>query len=1160
MRRHGAHTKPQRSAAAWSSRTENMRGSEIDIYLSVKQNEYSTPNWERLLSIAVKENDIAGASSYLECVSDVNIVNEETGETILHMAVRMNYKDMVTLLLNHHTNPNAVNPSNETPLHYAARYNQDGCIVTKLIEAGAEVNAVDLSQYTPMDVAFRSKNLIARGILLEHGGSGYYSNPSNRRAYLRHELGISVKTVTEHKVSKEEATDGSSSVPLSSRSLVNNSASLSLDSMISPHYSESDAGIELQVISHDNVAVDLTTESNIDLELSKFAADSLSSIWDQLSENCNITTLRIRGWSPSVDEFALFVHLLSEKPQLNTLLLISVALTPEHCRILARWIASDPYLQSLTLENNQIQGAGFSLLWKALYNNTNLKSLSLDRNPISDEGLFQALKLDQVAVHLKELRLVATMLTSCSALKLALLISQCPVCERLDITDNVMTDNGMHVLIGKLTDCKSKLSSILYSRAFICDDETIKLIQRFCAKNQRHWEKERPASAAPKQLRSSFIARNANYQNKYIYIYKLLGSKSDVPVRILVPSRFDELLVSAQTKLGFPSIVKALFTFKGIRVRDVASLENIENVIASTVENPPLITCYHLEEMCRKSSNSSNPELPDLQYIEEQKRRLELNKKLRVRTGKDMNSEVATITVELQTGVSETTKTIQVPELDKMDKEGRFYEKLDLMWRSVWERIYDAFDYKYRDLRLHTEDGHVISDILDLEKNMFLVARPTGPGIQEPQSPRKFIEPNTSPIQMGRTQWITIKIFPNPSCKGNYTPASVKVLLIPYIQREKKKAHNSDEDESEEKNQDGVDQDENNEDEQDSGDDSEDDSEDEDGKGNEHIMDKERLRESKIRKLAQKLHKENLIRLRIAFGMAPKAKVFLFTQKGEKVRDCSYLEERQVYCIAKDEQALIEQEKSKAKARKRLIKRTISILVKPFKPPKGIVKKDAKGKQTVDYLYLNEAVVVLQSSWEDTLALCAHKLRCPFPVNRLFLSKTVEILVKWIVQDGARIPEIKLLEAGFEFLNVKQLKEMERRYYILATQHYKIQHPKLLELIATDGSEYQSKVDIPVPKPKYITCVTFRMDGNFSPQVIIALFDNSRKQVVISFSLILHRFQTCCSVIPFPCAFFPTQNSARTSSLGRHEKDATDGSATCRSHKSIHSNDNFDRF
>ena len=80
-----------------------------------------------------------------------NLFNNDN-YTALMLASKLNYYDIVELLLKNDVNPNVVNDKDETALHLATREGHDD-IVYLLLKNGADVNCLDKSSKTPIEYA-----------------------------------------------------------------------------------------------------------------------------------------------------------------------------------------------------------------------------------------------------------------------------------------------------------------------------------------------------------------------------------------------------------------------------------------------------------------------------------------------------------------------------------------------------------------------------------------------------------------------------------------------------------------------------------------------------------------------------------------------------------------------------------------------------------------------------------------------------------------------------------------------------------------------------------------------------------------------------------------------------------------------------------------------
>jgi len=113
-------------------------------------------------------NDVGKIENQIEKGFGINL-KYEGGNTPLHLAVMLGYKDLVVKLLNTKINVDVKNDLGHTPLHIAAACGRL-IIAEKLIEKGANIYAVDNLQHrTPLHmVAFykiyleKLKNIISK--------------------------------------------------------------------------------------------------------------------------------------------------------------------------------------------------------------------------------------------------------------------------------------------------------------------------------------------------------------------------------------------------------------------------------------------------------------------------------------------------------------------------------------------------------------------------------------------------------------------------------------------------------------------------------------------------------------------------------------------------------------------------------------------------------------------------------------------------------------------------------------------------------------------------------------------------------------------------------------------------------------------------------------
>jgi ankyrin repeat protein len=91
------------------------------------------------------------------------------GETLLHLAVGQNHKDLADALLKDGADVNALTTDKLTPLHMAAQ-NGNIEIITVLLNKGANINPVDSKGWTPLDRANKWEHPDAADFIKQRGG------------------------------------------------------------------------------------------------------------------------------------------------------------------------------------------------------------------------------------------------------------------------------------------------------------------------------------------------------------------------------------------------------------------------------------------------------------------------------------------------------------------------------------------------------------------------------------------------------------------------------------------------------------------------------------------------------------------------------------------------------------------------------------------------------------------------------------------------------------------------------------------------------------------------------------------------------------------------------------------------------------------------------
>lgn len=140
------------------SRTyESLRKDKVDVVLELLADD---PNLARhscvtgwtLLHQAAAQNHGAVASALLEFGADVNSATFEFQDTPLHVAVRNNSVSVVTLLLTAGANPDALDRHLVTPI-FEASHRGNALVVRLLLASNAKLKLLHLHGLTPLMLA-----------------------------------------------------------------------------------------------------------------------------------------------------------------------------------------------------------------------------------------------------------------------------------------------------------------------------------------------------------------------------------------------------------------------------------------------------------------------------------------------------------------------------------------------------------------------------------------------------------------------------------------------------------------------------------------------------------------------------------------------------------------------------------------------------------------------------------------------------------------------------------------------------------------------------------------------------------------------------------------------------------------------------------------------
>jgi len=136
--------------------------SKLNFYPITLQKQKFVEAFECLLT----HNDANGFERIL--TSSENMLCNLEGGTVLHLAAKLGYTDIVNDLIKNVEDINPVNGDGQTPLHLAAQ-NGHIDIVRALIEKGAKIDAVNKLERTPLHLAARNGHIGTVRALIEKG-------------------------------------------------------------------------------------------------------------------------------------------------------------------------------------------------------------------------------------------------------------------------------------------------------------------------------------------------------------------------------------------------------------------------------------------------------------------------------------------------------------------------------------------------------------------------------------------------------------------------------------------------------------------------------------------------------------------------------------------------------------------------------------------------------------------------------------------------------------------------------------------------------------------------------------------------------------------------------------------------------------------------------
>ena len=140
------------------------------------------------LYVAVQNGNATVVEGLLKIGCDPNIINsriEKDMKCPLYLAIEKRNLKILKLLFKHNANANLKHMYGGTPLHYAVGYeNGDIQIVKELLDNGADTDAQNRYQITPLIIALESKRIDIAEALLAYGANINYPCNSGGRTVL----------------------------------------------------------------------------------------------------------------------------------------------------------------------------------------------------------------------------------------------------------------------------------------------------------------------------------------------------------------------------------------------------------------------------------------------------------------------------------------------------------------------------------------------------------------------------------------------------------------------------------------------------------------------------------------------------------------------------------------------------------------------------------------------------------------------------------------------------------------------------------------------------------------------------------------------------------------------------------------------------------------
>lgn len=122
------------------------------------------------LRLAVQTKDMYMAQKLMESENEYFRYENQLGETLIHIAVKYNFKELIHWLISKGLNVGSFDCSRRTALHWAvASKNED--MIAYLLECDASTNSKDLYGKSPFHMAVQTGNIRLVRLFLQYGAN-----------------------------------------------------------------------------------------------------------------------------------------------------------------------------------------------------------------------------------------------------------------------------------------------------------------------------------------------------------------------------------------------------------------------------------------------------------------------------------------------------------------------------------------------------------------------------------------------------------------------------------------------------------------------------------------------------------------------------------------------------------------------------------------------------------------------------------------------------------------------------------------------------------------------------------------------------------------------------------------------------------------------------